>query len=149
MGKLLPYAIVGTIEMLIVLLVMTFVFRVPIHGNLWLLLGLSTFFIVCALGLGLLVSTLATTQVEAVQFAFVIMLPSVLLSGFMFPREQMPFPIYLVTFAIPATYFIQILRGVVLRGADFFDLIPPVAGLTVCCVVILVLSLVRFRKHLA
>ena len=149
LGKLLPYAIVGTVEMLIVLLVMTLVFQVPIHGNLWLLLGLSTFFIVCALGLGLLVSTLATTQVEAVQFAFVIMLPSVLLSGFMFPREQMPLAIYPITFAIPATYFIQILRGVVLRGADFFDLIPSITGLAICCVVILVLSLARFQKHLA
>jgi ABC-type multidrug transport system permease subunit len=149
LGKLLPYAIVGTVEMLIVLTVMTFVFRVPIHGNLWLLLGLSMFFIVCALGLGLLVSTLATTQVEAVQFAFVIMLPSVLLSGFMFPREQMPFPIYLITFAIPATYYIQILRGVVLRGADFWDLTPSIIGLTLCCVVILALSLARFRKQVA
>ena len=87
------------------------------------------------LGLGLLVSTLATTQVEAVQFAFVIMLPSVLLSGFMFPREQMPLPIYWVTFAIPATYFIQILRGVVLRGRISLDLTPSVIGLTgvLCC----------------
>ena len=149
LGKLLPYAIVGTVEMLIVLSVMTLVFRVPIHGNLWLLLGLSTFFIVCALGLGLLVSTLATTQVEAVQFAFIIMLPSVLLSGFMFPREQMPLAIYPITFCIPATYFIQILRGVVLRGADFIDLLPSVTGLTICCVVILILSLARFQKHLA
>lgn len=149
LGKLLPYAIVGTVEMLIVLTVMTFAFQVPIHGNLWLLLGLSMFFIVCALGLGLLVSTLATSQVEAVQFAFVIMLPSVLLSGFMFPRDQMPLPIYLVTFAIPATYYIEILRGVVLRGADFWDLTPSVIGLSACCVVILVLSLARFRKNLA
>ena len=135
--------------MLIVLTVMTFVFRVPIHGNLWLLLGLSMFFIVCALGLGLLVSTLASTQVEAMQFAFIIMLPSVLLSGFVFPREQMPVPIYLITFVIPATYYIEILRGVVLRGADFWDLTPSITGLTVCCVVILVLSLARFRKNLA
>jgi ABC transporter DrrB family efflux protein len=149
LGKLLPYAIVGTVEMLIVLTVMTYVFHVPIHGSLWLLLGLSMFFIVCALGLGLLVSTLATTQVEAVQFAFIIMLPSVLLSGFMFPREQMPLPIYLITFMIPATYYIEILRGVVLRGADFWDLTPSITGLAICCIVILVLSLARFRKHLA
>jgi ribosome-dependent ATPase len=149
LGKLLPYAIVGTVEMLIVLSVMTYVFGVPINGNVWLLLGLSMFFIVCALGLGLLVSTVASTQVEAVQFAFIIMLPSVLLSGFMFPREQMPLPIYLVTFAIPATYFIQILRGVVLRGADFFDLTEPVIGLSACCIVILVISLTRFRKKIA
>ena len=135
--------------MLIVMTVMTYVFGVPIRGDLWLLLGLSTFFIVCALGLGLLVSTIATTQVEAMQFAFMMMLPSVLLSGFVFPREQMPLPIYVATFAIPATYFIEILRGIVLRGSDFFDLIPSITGLTICCVVILVLSVTRFRKQLA
>ena len=85
-----------------------------------------------ALGLGLLVSTLAKTQVEAMQFAFMIMLPSVLLSGFMFPRAEMPLPIYLVTFAIPVTYFIEILRGIVLRGAELVDLTRHLVGLGIC-----------------
>ena len=74
---------------------------------------------------------------------------SVLLSGFMFPRSQMPTPIYLLTFAIPVTYFVDILRGVVLRGADFVDLLPHVIGLFICGVVILGMSLLRFRKQLA
>ena len=74
---------------------------------------------------------------------------SVLLSGFMFPRSQMPTPIYLLTFAMPVTYFVDILRGVVLRGADFVDLLPHVIGLFICGVVILGLSLLRFRKQLA
>ena len=113
-----------------------------------LLMFLSLLFMVCSLGLGLLVSTLARTQLEAMQMAFVIMLPSVLLSGFVFPRSEMPLPIYLVTFAIPATYYIEILRGVVLRGADLIDLIPPVAGLTICGVVVLGLSVFRFQKRL-
>lgn len=149
LGKLIPYAIVGFLEMLIVLSVMVAVFSVPIHGNLGLLLGLSTLFLVCALGLGLLVSTLARTQLQAMQFAFLLMLPSVLLSGFMFPRNEMPAPIYLLSFAIPVTYFIEILRGVVLRGADFVDLIPQVLGLSACSAVILILSVRRFRKQLA
>jgi ABC transporter DrrB family efflux protein len=149
MGKLAPYAAVGMVEMLIVLTVMTYVFGVPIRGSLALLVTLSCLFIVCALGLGLLVSTLAKTQVEALQFAFVIMLPSVLLSGFVFPRDQMPLPIYLFTFAIPVTYFIEILRGVILRGADLFDVWPSVAGLVISCAVILSLSVVRFRKQIA
>ena len=110
-------------------------------------MALSCLFIVCALGLGLLVSTLASTQLEAVQFAFVVMLPSVLLSGFMFPREEMPLPIYLATFLIPVTYFLQILRGIVLRGADIIDLAPWIFGLALCCVVILALSITRFRKR--
>jgi len=148
-GKLIPYAIVGFLEMLIVLTVMVVVFGVPINGNVGLLLGLSTLFLVCALGLGLLVSTLARTQLQAMQFAFLLMLPSVLLSGFMFPRNEMPAPIYLLSFVIPVTYFIEILRGVVLRGADFVDLIPQVIGLSACTVVILVLSVGRFRKQVA
>lgn len=149
LGKLAPYAIVGFVEMLIVLTVMVYVFGVPIHGSLALLLALSLMFLVCSLGLGLFVSTLAKTQVAAMQFAFMIMLPSVLLSGFMFPRAQMPTPIYLLTFAIPVTYFIEILRGIVLRAADFADLLPAVIGLTVCTVMVLTISIARFRKHLS
>ncbi|MDB5348732.1 MAG: ybhF 4 [Schlesneria sp.] len=149
LGKLVPYAVIGILEMLIVLTVMVYLFGIPIHGSLALLIALSSLFIVCALALGLLVSTLAKTQLEAMQFAFLLMLPTVLLSGFMFPRSEMPFPIYLASFAIPATYFLEILRGIILRGADFFDLIPQVVGLSVCCVVVLALSLIRFRKQLA
>jgi ABC transporter DrrB family efflux protein len=149
LGKLVPYACIGFVEMLIVLTVMVYVFGVPIHGNLWLLLALSVLFLVCALGLGLLVSTVAKTQLQAMQFAFLLMLPSVLLSGFMFPRSEMPAPIYLLSFGIPVTYFLEILRGVVLRDADLIDLVPQVIGLCVCCAVILALSVTRFRKQLA
>ncbi len=149
LGKLLPYALVGFVTLLTVLAVMIYVFGVEIRGSIVLLLSLSMLFMVCSLGLGLLVSTIAKTQLEAVQFAFVIMLPSVLLSGFVFPRSEMPLPIYLVTFAIPATYFIEILRGVVLRGADFIDLFPWVVGLLVSGVVVLSLSIFRFRKRLS
>ena len=149
MGKLAPYAAVGMLELLIVLNVMTYLFAVPIRGDMLLLIALSCLFIVCSLGLGLLVSTLATTQVEALQFAFIIMLPSVLLSGFVFPREQMPLPIYGLSYLLPVTYFIQILRGIVLRGAGWFDLLPWTSGLAICCVVILALSVLRFRKQIA
>ena len=148
LGKLIPYAIVGFVETLIVLCVMVYVFGVPIHGNLALLLSLSMLFMVCSLGLGLLISTLARSQLAAVQFAFVIMLPSVLLSGFMFPRSEMPLPIYVLSFLIPVTYFIEILRGVVLRGADIVDLLAPTLCLAACCAVILMLSVFRFRKQL-
>jgi ABC transporter DrrB family efflux protein len=149
LGKLLPYAIVGFIETLIVLGVMVYLFGVPIRGNLFLLMGLTALFLVCSLGLGLLVSTIAKTQVTAMQFAFIVMLPSVLLSGFVFPRSEMPFLIYIFTFTIPVTYFIEILRGIVLRGADFVDLIPSIVGLAACSFVILGLSITRFRKTLA
>jgi len=148
LGKLTPYAMLGFAETLVVLSVMVYVFGVPIHGSIPLLLALSTLFLVCSLGLGLLVSTLAKTQVAALMFAFMIMLPSVLLSGFMFPRSEMPHIIYWLTFAIPVTYFIEILRGVVLRGSDFWDLVPSILGLAICCVAVLLLSVFRFRKQL-
>ncbi len=148
LGKLTPYAVVGFIETLIVLTVMVYLFGVPIAGNLALLLALSGLFLVCALSMGLLISTLAKSQVAAVQFAFMIMLPSVLLSGFMFPRAQMPTPIYLVTFLLPVTYFLEILRGIILRAADFRDLVPFIIGLCICCIALLTLSIARFRKTL-
>lgn len=148
LGKLVPYAVIGFLETLVILLVMVYAFRVPIHGSLPLLLALSLLFLVTALGLGLLVSTIARTQLGAIQIAFLIMMPSILLSGFMFPREGMPLPIYCLTFAIPVTYFLEILRGVILRSAGWRDLAPHVAGLAACCAAILALSVLRFRKQL-
>src|SRR6185369_222498 len=106
-------------------------------GSLVLLMLLSILFLICALGLGLLISTIATTQVTATQIAFIVMLPSVLLSGFVFPRSQMPLPIYLITFVIPVTYYLEILRGIILRGAELVDLMPYVIGLVTCAAVIL------------
>jgi ABC transporter DrrB family efflux protein len=149
LGKLTPYAIAGFMEMLIVLTVMVYIFRVPINGSILLLLSLSALFLVCTLSLGLMISTVARTQVSALLFSFMTMLPSVLLSGFMFPRSEMPGVIYWFTFIIPATYFIEILRGIVLRGADLADLAPQVVGLAICCVAILTASVTRFRKQLA
>jgi ABC transporter DrrB family efflux protein len=149
LGKLVPYALVGFVETLIVLVAMVFVFGVPIAGSLALLLSLSALFIVCSLGMGLVVSTIARSQAQAFQAAFVIMLPSILLSGFMFPRDAMPAPIRLASFAIPATHFLEILRGVVLRGADLADLMPSVEGLAAVTVVVLVVAVARFKKQLA
>lgn len=148
-GKLLPYSVLAFLEILAVMVVMVYVFGVPIRGRLDVLLTLSLLFLLCGLGLGLLVSTLAKTQFAAIQFAFIIMLPSVLLSGFIFPRSQMPLPIYWVTFAIPVTYYLEILRGIILRGAGFAGLLPDIIGLTICCAVILLLSITRFQKQVA
>lgn len=147
LGKLVPYALIGVIETLLVLTVMVYGFGVQIHGSLLLLMILSLLFTVCSLGLGLLVSTVAVTQLQAMQFAFLIMLPSILLSGFVFPREEMPWPIYWFSFAIPVTHYVEVLRGVVLRGADFRDLIIQTLSLILSALVILGLSLSRFRKQ--
>lgn len=149
LGKLIPYALTGFLESLIVLSVMVGIFGVPIAGSLVLLLCLTTLFLFCALALGLMVSTLAKTQVQAIQFAFLVMLPSVLLSGFVFPRSQMPTPIWIFTFIIPVTYFLEILRGIILRGAQFLDLLPHIAGLAICTISLLTISVLRFRKRLS
>ena len=148
LGKLLPYTILAFGTLLIVLFMMTTLFGVRINGSLLLLFMLAAMFILTALGLGLLVSTVARAQVQAIQFTFMIMMPSVLLSGFIFPRSEMPFIIYLISCVLPVTYFIEILRGIVLRGADFHLLLPHIFGLLICLVVVLGLSLTLFKKQI-
>jgi len=148
LGKLTPYVMLAAAELLLILVLMVGLFGVPIAGNLVLLLGLSSLFIVTVLGLGLLISTLARSQFQAMQFTLLIMLPSVLLTGFVFPRSEMPWPLYAVGFVLPVTYFLEIVRGVVLRSADALDLARWIAGLGGCMVVILGLSVMRFRKQL-
>ena len=148
LGKLTPYVILAIAELLFILVLMVALFGVPINGSVILLLALSSLFIVTVLGLGLMISTLAKTQLQSMQFSFLVMLPSVLLSGFMFPRSEMPWPLYLIGGILPVTYFLEILRGLVLRSADLLALMPQVLGLTACCVGILTLSLTRFHKQL-
>ncbi len=148
LGKLLPYAMIGVVELMLVLNVMVFLFRVPIRGDLTLLFALSVLFLFNGLGLGLLISTIARNQAQAIQMGFMIMLPSVLLSGFIFPRDNMPTAIYCIGFIFPVTYFIEILRGIILRGADAFDLMPWIGGLMISAAAILGLSLWRFQKSL-
>lgn len=149
LGKLIPYGIVGFFETCMVIVLMRAVFRVPIHGSLILLLFLSFLFLLPSLGLGLFISTLATNQAQSYQMAFFFIMPSILLSGFMFPRESMPTIMYYLGFLLPVTYFLDILRGVILRGAGFEHLWSDALALVAFGVVILGLSALRFRKHIA
>jgi ABC-type multidrug transport system permease subunit len=149
LGKLLPYGLIGLFETCSVLTAMRVIFQVPINGSLGLLLLLCVLFLFTALAIGLLISTKAQNQVQAFQLAFLIMLPSILLSGFMFPRDSMPMPMRAVGFLIPATHFIEIIRGIVLRGATLTDLWQPVTALAVMGVVLFILSALRFRKKIA
>jgi ABC transporter DrrB family efflux protein len=149
LGKLIPYGLVGVIELLTVLTVMRVVFAVPINGSITLLLALSTLFLFTGLAIGLLISTKAQNQMQALQFAWLIMLPSVLLSGFMFPRDSMPLIMQAIGFVVPATHFMEIMRGIVLRGATLVDLAPEVVTLAVMDLVLFTLSAVRFRKKIA
>ena len=149
LGKLVPYGLIGIVETFTVLTVMRLVFDVPINGSLLLLLSLSVLFLFTALAIGLLISTKAQNQMQALQFAWLIMLPSVLLSGFMFPRDSMPVVMKFIGYLVPATHFMEIIRGIVLRGATLFDLLPEVLTLVFMGLVLLVLSAFRFRKKLA
>lgn len=145
-GKIVPYACVSFAELCVVLLIMRFGFAVPIHGNVFLLLILATPFILSMLGLGLLISTRANSQQEAIQMAFGTMMPSIFLSGYIFPLANMPIFFQWISRLIPATYLIEIARGVILRGAGFWDLWKQGAALAVMSVIFIVISARRFRK---
>ena len=148
LGKLLPYCAIGFMQTGLVLLVMALLFGVPIHGSVGLLLLLSGVFLIPALGMGIVISTFARNQGEAMQMAMMVMLPSILLSGFVFPRESMPFIIYLLTFLIPATYYLEILRGIILRGAGWTALWDEAFILLSFGVLFMILSALRFKKRL-
>lgn len=148
-GKLVPFFIIGAIETTFVLCIMRFLFSVPIAGSLALLAAFSVPFLFTSLGFGLLVSSFASTQIQAVQLAFLIILPSVLLSGFVFPQETMPLPIYIIAQGIPLTYYICILRGIILRNAGFQDLWLWAVVLAGMGFTVLTLSALRFRKTLS
>lgn len=147
-GKLVPYALIGFIQTILVLALMRFVFGVEVEGSRILLFLLSSLFLVPALALGILISTFARNQGEALQLSMLIMLPSILLSGFAFPRETMPLPIYCIGALMPLTYYLQILRGIILRGAEFAMLWQQTAALAAFAVGLVTLSALRFKKRI-
>ena len=116
---LLPYFFIGFFELCNILFFMNFVFRVPIHGSVLLLMFLSLPYLFVSLSLGILISSKANSQGEAMQLAFLTILPSIFFSGYIFPRETMPLVFYLISYLVPASYFINITRGIILRGAGF------------------------------
>ncbi|HMD02274.1 MAG TPA: ABC transporter permease [Candidatus Baltobacteraceae bacterium] len=146
LGKLLPYALVAGADFAALLLTMRFVFGVPIAGNVALLTILSAGFLLTALGLGLLVSTIAQSQLQAMLMAVFLLLPSVLLSGTIFERSLMPVPMQVVAYLIPLTYYIDILRGIILRGAGLGDLWPSVIPLFGYGLLVFAFASVRFAR---
>ncbi|HKW45684.1 MAG TPA: ABC transporter permease [Candidatus Eremiobacteraceae bacterium] len=146
LGKIVPYAVIGFVDFLAVLSAMRFVFGVPIHGSVLLLLFLAMGFLIASLGLGLLISSVARTQAQAMLMAFGVMLPSILLSGFFFERDAMPLAMQWIGYAIPLTYFLEILRGIVLRGETIDALWPSVAAMVGLGTFLIVVASVRFAK---
>ncbi len=147
-GKVLPYIAVGLVQVSVVLLLGAALFEVPIRGSLAGVYGAAMLLIVANLTLGLFVSTLARTQFQAMQMAFFLFLPSILLSGFMFPFDGMPRPAQWIAEALPLTHFMRLIRGVVLRGASLADLWPEVVALLGFTAAMMGMATLRFRKRL-
>lgn len=148
LGKIIPYILVGYVQMTTVLLAGHLVFHVPIRGPLPALYAASFLFIVANLGLGLFISTLGRNQAQVTQTAFLFLLPNVLLSGFMFPREAMPVAARLIGNLLPLTYYLQLIRGIVLRGNGLMELWPQAVALAGFAVAFFTFATRRFSKTL-
>lgn len=147
-GKIVPYIILGYLQITVALLISVLIFKVPIRGSIVQLYILTLFFITASLGLGLMISNLAKNQMQAFQMAFFVMLPSILLSGFMFPRLAMPKAIYYMSDFIPLTYYLEIIRGIILKGIGFGYLVGQVMALLVFSVFFIVFSSLKFKKQI-
>ena len=148
LGKLLPFAVIGLVDVAVVTTAALAVFRVPFRGNALLLLGSAVLFLLTTLGAGLFISTVSQTQQQAVMSSFFFFMPAFMLSGFTFPIRNMPVPVQYLTYADPLRYFIEIVRGVFLKGTGSDILWPQMAALALFGVTVLGLSAARFRKRL-
>jgi len=147
-GKILPYMAIGLIQVTLILIVGSFLFRVPIRGAIVDIYAAGLVFVIATLGLGLFISTLAQTQFQAFQLTFFSFLPQILLSGFMFPFDGMPRPAQLFAEIFPLTHFVRIIRGILLRGATLTDVFPQIWPLFAFFTASMALSVARFRKRL-
>lgn len=145
-GKLIPNGVIGFVGANLLLASMYLFFQVPIHGNILLLEFCTLIFVFVSLSIGILISTTATSQEQAMHLASFVLIPSVLLSGFIFPRESMPPLLNWLGYTIPLTYFLQIQRGIILRGAGLQDLWQWILPLTIFGFTLIYLSVKRFRK---
>jgi len=148
LGKVLPYAFIGLLDMMLTLGVMIWFFNISITGSFGFLCLASTIFILCSLGIGLLISILCQTQVQAIQLTVAIFLPSLLLTGFVFPLEPMPWFIKIISYSLPLTYYLDVIRGVVIKGVGGAELWFQTGVLLVMAVLMLGTSILRFNKQL-
>jgi len=148
LGKTIPFICIGLLDMMLVLLISVYWFKVEVVGSIPLLIVMSLFFLLTSLGLGLFISTISRTQQEAMMVSFFIMLPSMMLSGFMFPIRNMPRIIQWITYAIPLRYFLVIVRGIFLKGNGLDILWPQAAALAAFGIAIIFMSATRFSKRM-
>ncbi len=148
-GKIIPYVCIGILMYGLIVGAAQLLFGVPIRGNPITLFVLTMLFLTVCLGIGLLASTLAQNQQQASQIVMFLASPSILLSGFIFPRETMPHFVYYIGYFIPLTYFVKIVRGIILKGVGFVDLWDQILPLLIMAILILGISIARFRKRLS
>lgn len=148
LGKILPYALVALLITIEILVIGTLWFGVPIQGNLLLLLGISCLFLISSLSIGLLISTIAQTQQEAFLLTFLTLLPSIFLSGFIYPIAALPKVLQFLSGVVPLSYFLVVVRGIIIKGVGAQALASQIVALLIFGVVLIVLASARFRKRL-
>ena len=148
LGKIIPYIVVGYIQLTLILLAAHLIFEVPLIGSIPLLYAVSFLFISASLAVGITFSTLAKNQLQAMQMAFFFFLPSILLSGFMFPFRGMPEWAQWIGSVLPLTHFLQIVRGILLKGNDLFEIAPELGSLTLFFVIVMAIGVKRYRQTL-
>ncbi len=147
-GKTLPFAIMGLVDVLLIVMLAAVVFDIPTMGPLWGLLGVSTVFLMATLGLGLFISTVSATQQQAMMNAFFIILPAVMLSGFVYPIENMPQWVQWLTVLNPLRYYMTLVRGIMVKGAAPWELWETGLHLAVLGVAVITAASLRFKKRL-
>jgi ABC-2 type transport system permease protein len=149
-GKLIPYGLIAFIQIVMVMMAGFFWFAVPFRGNLGLLLATGLIYVFCTVGIGLLISTITRSQLVAMLTALIVtLMPSFLFSGFLFPIFTMPYALQLYTSAFPSRYFVELSRGIVLKGAGIEEIWPNTALLTAYTAGVFLLAAWRFRKKVA
>ena len=148
LGKIAPYVVVGAVQMATILIVASLLFRVPIVGSLFVLGPLTLLFIVANLSMGYTLSTVAVNQLQAIQMTFFVFLPSMLLSGFLFPFHGMPDWAQYIGEVLPLTHYLRIVRSVMLKGSGFFDLAADALALALFTLAAMTIAVMRFRQTL-
>jgi ABC-2 type transport system permease protein len=148
LGKIIPYLMVGGVQMTVILVTAHLLFGVPVVGSLALLIALTLLFVVANLSIGYTFSTIATNQLQAMQMSFFFFLPSMLLSGFMFPFRGMPLWAQYVGEILPLTHYLRLVRGVMLKGATFGDLHADILALAAFTLAAMAIAVARFRQTL-
>jgi ABC-2 type transport system permease protein len=147
-GKITPYVAIGFIQAALILIFGRLMFHVPVEGNIWLLAALATLFIATNLSIGYTFSTIAQNQLQAIQMSFMFFLPNILLSGFMFPFAGMPGWAQAIGEFLPLTHFLRIVRGIMLKGSDFYDLRFEALALLALMLLAMTIAVRRFRRTL-